>query len=202
MRKINLLPWREELRREAQKNFMILLIVAAVAAAGIVFMANRYFDAQISNQNQRNNFLTAEIAKLDRQIARIEQLDETRNRLLERKRVIEDLQANRTLMVRLFDQLVRTVPSGIRLLSARQVGEEITITGTSQSNARVSTYLRNLESSNVLHDPRLRIIEAETDETDAQMPYMFTVSAKVAPPETLDEPENQTDNQTGTEAAE
>ncbi|MEX0914488.1 MAG: PilN domain-containing protein [Wenzhouxiangellaceae bacterium] len=198
MRKINLLPWREELRREAQKNFMILLIVAAVAAAGIVFMANRYFDAQISNQNQRNNFLTAEIAKLDRQIARIEQLDETRNRLLERKRVIEDLQANRTLMVRLFDQLVRTVPSGIRLLSARQVGEEITITGTSQSNARVSTYLRNLESSNVLHDPRLRIIEAETDETDAQMPYMFMVSAKVAPPETLDEPENQT----GTEAAE
>lgn len=202
MRKINLLPWREELRREAQKNFMILLIVAAVAAAGIVFMVNRYFDAQISNQNQRNNFLTAEIAKLDRQIARIEQLDETRNRLLERKRVIEDLQANRTLMVRLFDQLVRTVPSGIRLLSARQVGEEITITGTSQSNARVSTYLRNLESSNVLHDPRLRIIEAETDETDAQMPYMFTLSAKVAPPETLDEPENQTDNQTGTEAAE
>jgi len=197
MRKINLLPWREELRREAQRNFMILLIVAAVAAAGCVFAVNRYFDAQISNQNQRNAYLNTEIAKLDRQIARIAELDETRSRLLERKRVIEDLQANRTLMVRLFDQLVRTVPTGIRLLNARQVGDQITITGTSQSNARVSTYLRNLEASGVLHDPQLRIIEAETEETDSQMPYMFTVAATVAPPETVDD-----ETQTGTEAAE
>lgn len=197
MRKINLLPWREELRREAQRNFIILLIVAAVAAAGCVFAVNRYFDAQISNQNQRNAYLNAEIAKLDRQIARIEELDETRSRLLDRKQVIEDLQANRTLMVRLFDQLVRTVPTGIRLLNARQVGDQITITGTSQSNARVSTYLRNLEASGVLHDPQLRIIEAETEETDSQMPYMFTVAATVAPPGALDD-----DSQIGTEAAE
>lgn len=197
MRKINLLPWREELRREAQRNFMILLIVAAVVAAGCVFAVNRYFEAQISNQNQRNAYLNTEIAKLDRQIARIAELDETRSRLLERKRVIEDLQANRTLMVRLFDQLVRTVPTGIRLLNARQVGDQITITGTSQSNARVSTYLRNLEASGVLHDPQLRIIEAETDETDSQMPYMFTVAATVAPPETVDG-----ETQNGTEAAE
>lgn len=197
MRKINLLPWREELRREAQRNFMILLIVAAVAAAGCVFAVNRYFDAQISNQNQRNAYLNTEIAKLDRQIARIAELDETRSRLLERKQVIEDLQANRTLMVRLFDQLVRTVPTGIRLLNARQVDDQITITGTSQSNARVSTYLRNLEASGVLHNPQLRIIEAETEETDSQMPYMFTVAATVAPPETVDD-----EPQTGTEAAE
>lgn len=197
MRKINLLPWREELRREAQRNFMILLIVAAVAAAGIVFAVNRYFDAQISNQNQRNAYLNTEIAKLDRQIARIQELDETRSRLLERKQVIEDLQANRTLMVRLFDQLVRTVPTGIRLLNARQVGDQITITGTSQSNARVSTYLRNLEASGVLHDPQLRIIEAETEETDSQMPYMFTVAATVASPETVDD-----ETQIATEAAE
>jgi len=197
MRKINLLPWREELRREAQRNFMILLILAAVVAAGCVFAVNRYFDAQISNQNQRNAYLNTEIAKLDRQIARIAELDETRSRLLERKQVIEDLQANRTLMVRLFDQLVRTVPTGIRLLNARQVDDQITITGTSQSNARVSTYLRNLEASSVLHNPQLRIIEAETEETDSQMPYMFTVAATVAPPETVDD-----ESQTGTEAAE
>lgn len=197
MRKINLLPWRDELRREAQRNFMILLVVAAVAAAGCVFAINRYFDARISNQIDRNAYLNTEIAKLDRQIERIAELDETRSRLLERKRVIEDLQANRTLMVRLFDQLVRTVPSGIRLLNARQVGDQITITGTSQSNARVSTYLRNLEASGVLHNPQLRIIEAETAETDSQMPYMFSVAATVAPPETVDE-----ETQTGREAAE
>lgn len=197
MREINLLPWREGLRREAQRNFMILLVVAAVAAAGIVFALNQYFDAQISNQNQRNAYLSTEISKLDRQIARIDQLDETRSRLLERKRVIEELQANRTLMVRLFDQLVRTVPTGIRLLNARQVADQITINGTSQSSTRVSTYLRNLEAAGVLHDPELRIIEAETNQTDSQMPFLFTVSATVASPESDDD-----QSQTGTGAAE
>jgi len=140
--------------------------------------------------------LNSEIAKVDRQIVRIDQLDETRSRLLDRKQVIENLQAKSTLMVRLFDQLVRTVPTGIRLLNARQVGDQITINGVSQSNARVSTYLRNLEASGALHDPQLRIIEAETDETDSQMPYMFSVAATVAPPETV---EDKTTN--ATEAA-
>ena len=187
MRKINLLPWREELRREAQRNFIIMLVLAALLAAGFVFAVNSYFEAQISNQNERNAFLKTEITKLDRKIARIEQLDETRSRLLERKRVIEELQANRTLMVRLFDQMVRTVPTGIRLLNARQVGDQITIRGTSQSQARVSTYLRNIEAAGVLHEPRLRIIEAETTDTDSTMPYMFELSATVAAPETADE---------------
>jgi len=187
MRKINLLPWREELRQEAQRNFMMMLVLAAIVAGGCVFAVNRYFEAQISHQNQRNAYLESEIAKVDRQIVRIDQLDETRSRLLDRKRVIENLQANRTLMVRLFDQLVRTVPTGIRLLNARQVGDQITINGVSQSNARVSTYLRNLEASGALHDPQLRIIEAETDETDSQMPYMFSVAATVAPPDTVDD---------------
>ena len=191
MRKINLLPWREELRREAQRNFIIVLVLAALLAAGCVFAVNRYFEAQLSNQDARNAFLKSEITKLDRKIARIDELDETRSRLLERKQVIEDLQANRTLMVRLFDQMVRTVPTGIRLLNARQVGDQITIRGTSQSNARVSTYLRNLEAASVLHEPRLRIIEAETEDTDSAMPYMFELAATVAPPETVDEDARQ-----------
>lgn len=195
MRKINLLPWREELRQEAQRNFLILLVIAAIAAAGCVFVVNRYFEAQISNQDQRNSYLNSEIAKLDRQISRIEELDETRSRLLDRKQVIENLQANRTLMVRLFDQLVRTVPTGIRLLDVRQVGDQITINGVTQSNARVSTYLRNLEASRVLHNPQLRIIEAETAQTDSQMPYMFTVAATVAPPETVDDDQNRTETE-------
>jgi type IV pilus assembly protein PilN len=191
MRKINLLPWREELRREAQRNFIIVLVLAALLAAGCVFAVNRYFEAQLSNQDARNAFLKSEITKLDRKIARIDELDETRSRLLERKQVIEDLQANRTLMVRLFDQMVRTVPTGIRLLNARQVDDQITLRGTSQSNARVSTYLRNLEAASVLHEPRLRIIEAETEDTDSAMPYMFELAATVAPPETVDEDARQ-----------
>jgi len=191
MRKINLLPWREELRREAQRNFIIVLVLAALLAAGCVFAVNRYFEAQLSNQDARNAFLESEITKLDRKIARIDELDETRSRLLDRKQVIEDLQANRTLMVRLFDQMVRTVPTGIRLLNARQVDDQITLRGTSQSNARVSTYLRNLEAASVLHEPRLRIIEAETEDTDSAMPYMFELAATVAPPETVDEDARQ-----------
>lgn len=187
MRTINLLPWREEQRRERQRNFLILLLLAGLAAAACVFLVHRYYDARIENQNERNAFLRTEIQALDRKIARIEQLEETRQSLLNRKRVIENLQANRTLMVRLFDQLVRTTPTGIRLLNVRQRADELTITGTSQSQARVSTYMRNIESSPVLHEPRLRIIEQGTDGTDAQMPYGFTVVAKVQAPEATED---------------
>ena len=197
MRRINLLPWRDELRQERQRNFMIVLIVIALVAAGAVFAVNRYFEARIDYQNSRNLYLQNEITKLDRQIARIATLEETRANLLERKRVIENLQANRTLMVRLFDQLVRTVPSGIRLLNVQQAGNQLTITGTSQSSARVSTYLRNLESSLILHDPRLQIVESEVEETDSQMPYGFSVSVTLAPPETMYE----SDNESGLEAS-
>lgn len=186
MRNINLLPWREERRREAQRNFVMLLVLGAVVAALCVFMASRYYESRISYQGERNNYLRTEIGKLDRQIARIEELDEIRSRLIERKRVIEELQANRTLMVRLFQELVETVPTGIRLLNARQVEDEITISGISQSNARVSTYLRNIEAAGVMHDPQLRIIEADADSTTAEMPFGFTIVASVAPPEAAD----------------
>lgn len=193
MRRINLLPWREERRRERQRNFLILLFGAALLAAVIVFLVTRIYEARIETQNERNQFLQAEIEKLDRKIARIDKLDETRKRLLERKRVIEELQANRTLMVRLFDQLVRTVPSGIRLTSAQQAGNELTIAGTSESQARVSSYLRNLESSPILHEPQLRIIEAEND--DAQMPFTFSVQVTLAPPEIQDAQSSNSDGE-------
>lgn len=184
MRQINLLPWREELRQERQRTFLILMALVAALAAGAVFMVKMYFDGQIDGQTARNNYLTAEIAKLDRQIQRIDQLDETRRQLIERKDVIEDLQANRTLMVHLFEQLVRTVPDGIRLITVRQAGDQLTIDGTAQSSARVSTYLRNLEASPFLHDPTLRIVEAEAEETDRELPYRFAVNVRLAAPET------------------
>lgn len=186
MRNINLLPWREERRKEAQRNFIILLVLGALVAAACVFLVSRYYESRIEYQGERNNFLRTEIGKLDRQIARIEQLDETRSRLIERKRVIEELQANRTLMVRLFQELVETVPTGIRLLNARQLEDQITISGISQSNARVSTYLRNIEAASVMHDPQLRIIEADADSTTAEMPFGFTIVASVGP-EPIDE---------------
>jgi len=180
MPKINLLPWREELRKDAQRNFLLLMALAALLAAAAVFGVKTLYEQRIAAQDSRNSYLKREITKLDARIAEIEKLDETRAALLNRKQVIEDLQANRTLMVRLFNEMVRTVPAGIRLLNTRQVDDQITITGTAQSNARVSTYLRNLEAASVLHDPRLRIIEAAVEDTDAQMPFGFTVTATVA----------------------
>jgi type IV pilus assembly protein PilN len=195
MRNINLLPWREERRREAQRNFIILLVASALAAAACVFLVSRYYESRIDYQGDRNNYLRTEIGKLDRQIARIEELDETRSRLIERKRVIEELQANRTLMVRLFQELVETVPSGIRLLNARQLEDQITISGISQSNARVSTYLRNIEAASVMHDPQLRIIEADAGSTTAEMPFGFTIVASVGP-----RPEEDGTQETGMEA--
>ena len=186
MRQINLLPWREEQRQDRQRNFLITMAVVAALAAGAVFAVKSYFDAQISGQNARNNYLRAEIAKLDQQIARIEQLDETRQRLIDRKDVIENLQSNRTLMVHLFEQLVRTVPEGIRLLSVQQAGDVLTINGTAQSSARVSNYLRNLEASEFLHEPTLRIVEAEAEETDRELPYGFSVRTRLATPESND----------------
>lgn len=191
MRQINLLPWREELRQERQRNFLVLMVIVAAIAAGGVFLVKSYFDAEISGQNARNNYLQSEIAKLDRQIERIDQLDETRRQLIERKDVIEELQSNRTLMVHLFDQLVRTVPDGIRLVDVRQVGSQLTINGTAQSSARVSTYLRNLEASEFLHDPTLRIVEAETDDVDPQLPFNFTVNVRLAPPDRADSNESE-----------
>jgi type IV pilus assembly protein PilN len=188
MRQINLLPWREEQRQERQKNFLILMAATAIVAAGIVFGVKSYFDAQIDGQNARNNYLRSEIAKLDAQIARIDELDEVRQRLIDRKDVIENLQSNRTLMVHLFEQLVTTVPEGIRLLTVQQVGDQLTIDGTAQSSARVSTYLRNLEASEFLHEPTLRIVEAEAEETDRELPYRFAVSVRLAAPGS-DEPE-------------
>lgn len=195
MRKINLLPWREQLRREQQRNFMLLLALVAVLAAGVVFGAKQYFDARISAQEARNNYLRQEIAKLDRQIVRIRDLDETRQRLLDRKRVVEELQANRTLMVRLFDQLIRTVPSGIRLTKVSQSGSTITIEGVSQSQARISNYMQNIDASPVLHDPKLQIIEAIDKPEDPQMPFRFKLSATVAAPETLDEASDEQEQQ-------
>lgn len=187
MARINLLPWREELRQERQRQFYIALGASALGA-GLVFVAvMMFYNGQIENQEDRNRFLETEIRKLDRQIERIAELEETRDRLLARKEVIERLQKDRTLMVHLFDQLVRTVPTGIRLTSVQQQGNELTINGMTQSNARVSTYLRNLEASDWFHDHDLRIVEVEGEQdediNDPDARYRFRVQVDLRSPD-------------------
>ena len=180
MTRINLLPWRAERRKQRQKDSMVMLAMSAVAAVVLSFMIIAYYNGQISGQTERNAFLTAQIAELDKQIVQIEELDKKKAKLLARKEVIEVLQANRSQMVHLFDSLVRTIPDGVVLTSIKQDDQTLTLQGRSQSNARVSTYLRSLEGSGWMSRPELAIIEATGN--DKGLPYAFTLQVKLANP--------------------
>jgi type IV pilus assembly protein PilN len=193
MAKINLLPWRAERRAQRQKEFYGMLGVAAAIAVGLSVLIYMYFGAQISGQQERNTFMQGEIQKVEAQIKQIEELDKQRDRLLARKKVIEELQANRSQMVHLFDSLVRTIPDGVMLTSIKQDGNTLTLQGRSQSNARVSTYMRNLESSGWMSKPDLSIIEAKQADgaggakpalpvTARALPYVFTLTVQLAEP--------------------
>ena len=180
MARINLLPWRAERRKQRQKEFGVMLGFAALAGVVLWFLVNSYYNGQIEGQNERNAFLQEQIKQLDAQITEIEELDRQRARLLARKDVIEQLQANRSQMVHLFDSLVRTIPDGVVLTAIKQEGEKLTLEGRSQSNARVSTYMRNLEGSGWMTKPDLSIIEAK--DGVAGLPYTFTLAVQLANP--------------------
>jgi type IV pilus assembly protein PilN len=164
MAKINLLPWREELRNQRKQEFMVMLGFAAVVAIGIWGLVHVYHTQLIEYHQARNQYLTEEIAKLDEKIEEIKKLQQEKERLLARMRAIEQLQGNRPLVVRLFDELVTNLPEGVSLLSVNQKGTAITINGVAQSNARVSTFMRNLEASDWLRNPQLDIIQAKDEE--------------------------------------
>jgi len=193
MARINLLPWRAERRAQRQRDFVTMLALAAVAGALLSFLLWFYYDRQISGQTDRNAYLTGEIAKVESQIKEIEALDKQKDRLLARKKVIEELQANRSQMVHLFDSLVRTIPDGVALSNIKQEGEVLTLEGRAQSNARVSAYMRNLESSGWMTKPELSIIEAKGEgkegraaaastAANSSLPYVFNLQVRLANP--------------------
>jgi type IV pilus assembly protein PilN len=190
MSKINLLPWRAERRKQRQQEFYVMLGLSALVAALLSFFIIGYYNSQISGQNDRNTYLQGEIAKVQKQIDEIKLLDEKKGRLLARKKVIEELQVNRYQMVHLFDSLVRTIPDGVILTGIKQEGELLTLEGRSQSNARVATYMRNLEGSGWMTNPEVNVIEAkDADKTivvpasnNVVLPYAFTLQVKLANP--------------------
>lgn len=180
MARINLLPWRAERRKSRQKEFAGMLGLSALGGVLVAFLIVSYYNGRISGQTERNDFLRGEITKVDGQIKEIEELDQKKSKLLARKEVIEQLQSNRSQMVHLFDSLVRTIPDGVTLTAIKQEGEILTLSGRSQSNARVSTYMRNLESSGWMTRPDLNIIEAK--EGNPGLPYEFTLKVTLANP--------------------
>jgi len=162
MIRINLLPHREIRRKQQQQQFFILLGGVIVIGAVVWFVVHTYLDEQHELQMSRNKYLQDEIVKLDKQIAEIQKLKDQTAALLARKRVVETLQGNRAEVVHLLDQLVRQLPDGVYLKSIKQSGPRVTINGFTQSQARVSTLMRNLESSPQLENPGLVEIKAVT----------------------------------------
>ena len=180
MARINLLPWRQERRRQRQKEFMVMLGGSALGAVVLAFAIFSWHGAQIDGQTERNDYLRAQIATLDQQIVEIEKLDQQKSQLLARKEVIEQLQANRSQMVHLFDSLVRTIPDGVVLTSIRQEGEVLRLEGRAQSNARVSSYMRMLETAGWMSKPELEIIEARPGAPG--LPFVFNLRVILTDP--------------------
>jgi len=161
---INLLPWREELRRQRQKEFGLRVVLAVIAMLGVVALVHVQYNRMIEFQEERNAYLEEEIAKLDKKIEEIQDLDRERERLLARMRIIQELQASRPEIVHLFDELVATLPDGVYYKKIAQQGRSLTLEGIAQSNARVSSLMRNLDGSDWLADPNLIEIKAEQKE--------------------------------------
>ena len=160
--RINLLPHREERRKAARQHFFVIAGGTALVGALIVVAMHGFYAAKIETQNERNRFLKSEIAKLDKEIAEINKLKSEIQALLARKQVIETLQADRAQTVHLLDELVRQMPEGVYLKSVRQKGLNVNLIGYAQSNARVSTLMRNIESSPWLAEPGLVEVKAAT----------------------------------------
>lgn len=175
--RINLLPHREMRRKQQQQNFFVMLGVVVAMGAAIWFGVHTYLDSALTNQQARNKYLEQEIVKIDKEIAEINKLKEQIAALLKRKQVVETLQSNRAEVVHLLDQLVRQLPDGMYLKTIKQQGVKVTISGYTQSQARVSTLMRNLEGSQYLQ--KANLVEIKSASTGGQRLNEFTMNIEV-----------------------
>lgn len=169
MTRINLLPWREDLRKQRQQRFLMTMLLSLLVAAAVMFGWRLLVTSQIDYQKQRNEFLRAEIRKVDELLKEIEELDKVKARILARMQVIQDLQARRPEAVHLMDELVTTMPEGVHLDSITQTGQKVNLKGRAQSNARVSALMRNAEASPWLEKPNLQVVQNKGQDKDATL---------------------------------
>ncbi len=158
---LNLLPWREQEREEKKKQFFALIGGAAATAAGLVFLAHMYMQSSLEYQQSRNQILQTEIAELDKKIKEIEQLDATRQALLDRMKIIENLQSTRPAIVHLFDEMVNALPKGMYLSHLKQEATVVRLEGKAESYARVSSYMNRLDASPWLKSSNLNVISTD-----------------------------------------
>jgi type IV pilus assembly protein PilN len=187
MAKINLLPWRAERRKLREREFYMMLGAALVAGVLAVLLWVFWMDARIENQDSRNAYLTEQIHQLDSKLEKIKDLEKTKSKLLARKQIIEQLQASRTQMVHLFDELVKTIPDGVRLNTLKQTGDTLTLEGQAQSNASVASYMRNLDASPYLTHSDLKKTEAKESKGDKRNRFEFSLDVKVRKTENPDD---------------
>jgi type IV pilus assembly protein PilN len=180
MAHINLLPWRAERRKLREREFYIQLGMAFGAALVVLIAWSFWMDARIDNQTERNTYLQGEIKQLDDRIAKIKDLEKVRAGLLQRKQIIEQLQANRSQMVHLFDELVKTIPSSARLAGMKQSGDSMSLDGVAQSNSSVAEYMRNIEASPWMGHADLR--KTENTHDASRMPYVFGLDVRLNHP--------------------
>ena len=175
MAQINLLPWREERRQELKRDFLVTVGLVFALGVGLLLLGDRIVDGQIEYQNARNKYLADNIRVLDEQVAEIRELQKKRNQLLDRMRVIQELQGNRPIIVRVLDQLVRTVPDGVFYTNLQTKGKVITIRGVAESNNRVSSLMRRLDASDWLANPSLDAVKAAPEYGDQANTFNLTV---------------------------
>ena len=161
MAHINLLPWRDELRKERQRQFAVVSLGSAVLMGLIILAVHMNMAARIESQDSRNRFLQQQIAIVDKQIMEINAFEADKKRLIARMEVIQRLQSSRSEVVHLFDEIIRAVPDGVYLTAMKQAGSTLSLQGMAQSNARVSAFMRKLDASEWMSNPRLEVIQSK-----------------------------------------
>lgn len=183
MTTINLLPWRETLRKERQQRFFVALGAALGVMLAIVGVVHLQMSAMIGHQDARNAFMKTQIERVEKQIKEIEKLEAEKKRLLARMEVIQKLQQGRPQIVHVFDEVVKTLPDGVYLTSIKQVGSTLDVQGFAQSNARISAYMRNLDASDWFANPKLSVIEAAGTSEVTSRNSKFTLNVGIVIPE-------------------
>lgn len=161
MARINLLPWREAERKKRQQEFGMMVLGGVLLTGLAVFGIHMQFQSMIAAQNQRNAYLEKEIQLVEQQIREIQELDKTKQNLLARMNVIQELQSSRPQIVHLFDEVVSILPDGVYLTSLKQSGTNLAFEGQAQSNARVSSMMRGIDDSEWLSNPKLNLIQSK-----------------------------------------
>lgn len=182
MPRINLLPWRDEERKERKLKFLVALGAAAIAALAVTGVGYMMMDSMISAQEGRNSRLKAEIIELDKQIEKINSLEADKARFIARMDVIEKLQRSRPEIVHVFDEIAKQLPDGVYLTGLSQNGTRLKFEGVAQSSTRVSAFMRNIDGSSYLKNPELDIVETKKNDAVGASFILFADQAGSAEP--------------------